>query len=127
LNKRVIDLIGQAQFDTETFIELVERIGASLPEIGPRRLADEIKFLIHPEPGSDRRPPIVDRWEAMPATTRVKTERLLQTNPSRSPQRWFNDAADLLERGRPIRKRGAPRSITQLFVSRIAKFGELWD
>jgi hypothetical protein len=121
LNKRVIDLIGQAQFDSETFIEIVERISAALPEIGPRRLADKIRFLIHPEPGSDRRPPVIDHWEAMPATTRVNAERMLQAKPSRSLLRWLNDVADLLQRERPIKKRGAPPSITQLFVSRIAK------
>jgi hypothetical protein len=51
----------------------------------------------------------------------VNAERMLQAKPSRSLLRWLNDAADLLERERPIRKLGAPRSITQLFVSRIAK------
>jgi hypothetical protein len=121
LNKRVIDLIGQAQFDSETFIEIIERISAALPEIGPRRLVDEIRFLIHPEPGSARRPPKIDHWEAMPATTRVKTELGLKAKTSRSLLRWLKNAADLLERERPIKKRGAPRSIMQLFVSRIAR------
>jgi len=121
LNKRVVDLFGQAQFDSETFIEIVERISAALPEIGPRRLADKVRFLIHPGPGSARRPPIIDQWEAMPATTRLKAEHMLQAKTSRSLRRWLNDAADFLEREQPTKRRGAPRSITQLFVSQIAK------
>jgi hypothetical protein len=120
LNKRVAGIIGQAQFDSEIFIEIVERISAALLEIGPRRLANNILSLIHPEPVWARRPPIIDQWEAMPATTRVKVEGLVQANPSRSLVRWLDKVADLLEREQPARKRGAPRSISQVFVARIA-------
>jgi hypothetical protein len=118
LNKRVVGIIGQARFDSETFIEVVETITAALPQIGPRRLAENILSLIHPEPGGTGRPPIIDQWEAMPATTRVKVEGMVR--PSRSLVRWLNNVADLLERERPARKQGAPRSISQAFVSRIA-------
>lgn len=82
LNKRVVGIIARAQFDSEAFIEIVETITAVLPQIGPRRLADAILSLFRPEP--DRRPPIIDQWEAMPATTRVKVEAMLGAKPSRS-------------------------------------------
>src|SRR5215467_4305976 len=118
LNKRVVAIIGQARFDSEIFIEIVETITAALPQIGPRRLADNIRSLIHPERGEARRQPIVDQWEAMPATTRVKVEGMVR--PSRSLVHWLDNVADLLERERPARKQGAPRSISQVFVSRIA-------
>ena len=120
LNKRVVGIIGQAQFDSEIFIEIVERVSAALPEIGPRRLADNIRSLIHPEPGGTRRPPIIDQWEAMPATTRVKVEAMLGGKPSRSLVGWLNNLANLLQEEQPARKRGAPRSIARVFVARIA-------
>ena len=120
LNKRVFAKIEGAPFDSETFIEVVETITASLPEIGPRRLADNIFSLIHPEPVGARRPPIINQRETMPATTRVKVEGMAQANPSRSLVPWLDDVANLLDRERPARKRGARRSITQVFVSRIA-------
>ena len=118
LNKRVVGIIARAQFDSEAFIEIVETITAVLPQIGPRRLADDIQALFRPEP--DRRPPIIDQWEAMPATTRVKVEAMLGAKPSRSLVGWLNDVADLLEEEQPACKRGAPRSISRVFVSRIA-------
>ena len=120
LNKQLVGIIDQAQFDSEIFIGIIETISATLPQIGPRRLADDILSLIHPEPGGTRRPPIIDQWEAMPATTRVKVEAMLGAKPSRSLVGWLNNVADLLEEEQPARKRGAPRSISRVFVSRIA-------
>jgi hypothetical protein len=115
LSKRVVGIIGQARFDSE---RIVETITAALPQIGPRRLADNILSLIRPERGEARRQPIIDQWEAMPATTRVKVEGMVR--PSRSLVHWLDNVANLLERERPARKQGAPRSISQVFVSRIA-------
>jgi hypothetical protein len=83
-------------------------------------LADNVLSLIHPESGAAKRPPIIDQWEAMPATTRMKVEGMVHANPSRSLVRWLDNVADLLEREQPAAKRGAPRSISQVFVSRIA-------
>jgi hypothetical protein len=120
LNKRVGVIIGGTQFDSEIFIEIVETITAALPEIGPRRLAENILSLIHPEPDEARRAPIIDQWEAMPATTRVKVEGMVPANPSRSLVRWLDKVADLLEVEQPARKRGAPRSISRAFVWHIA-------
>jgi len=120
LNKRVFAKINQAPFDSEAFIDIIEAIEQTLPEVGPRRLADNVLSLMHPEPGAGRRAPIIDAWEAMPAVTRVKVEAVVQDNPSQSLVSWLNDVAGLLERERPARKRGAPRSISQAFVSRIA-------
>jgi hypothetical protein len=120
LNKRVVGIIGEARFDSEIFIEIVETITAALPKIGPRRLADNVLSVIHPQPGKASRSPIVDHWEAMSATTRVKVEGMVQANPSRSLVRWLDNVANLLERERPTRKRGGPYSISQRFVSRIA-------
>jgi hypothetical protein len=120
LNVRVSPILGRAPFDSETFIEIIEEITATLPELSPRRLADEIFSLIHSDAAGTRRPLIVDQWEAMPATTRVTIEGVLQANSSRSLVGWLDDVAGLLDRNRPARKRGAPRSLTQIFVSRVA-------
>ena len=70
--------INQAPFDAEAFIDVIETIEQTLPEVGPRRLADNVLSLIHPEPGAGRRAPIIDAWEAMPAVTRVKVEAVVQ-------------------------------------------------
>jgi hypothetical protein len=120
LNERVLAIIDQTPFDSETFIEIIESISATLPEIAPRRLADDIFSLIHSEPAGARRPLIVDQWEAMPATTRVTVEGMVQAIPSGSLVRWLNAVAGVLDRERPAHKRGAPRSITRVFVSRVA-------
>ena len=121
LNKRVSAILRQATFDSEVFIEIVETITAALPKVAPRRLADNVFSIIHPELREGRRSPLIDQWEAMPATTRMKVEGLMQqANPSTSLVKWLNRLVDLLGRERPARKRGAPRSITQAFVSRTA-------
>ena len=91
LNKRVSAILRQATFDSEVFIEIVETITAALAGIAPRRLADNVFSIIHPEPGEGRRPPIIDQWEAMPATTRVTVEDLMQqAKPSTSLVQWLN-------------------------------------
>jgi hypothetical protein len=120
LNKRVSAKINQAPFDSEAFIDIIETIEHALPRIGPRRLADNVLSLIHPEPGVGRRAPIIDAWEAMPAVMRVKVEAMVQDDSSRSLVSWLDNVARLLERERPARQRGAPRAIPQVFVSRIA-------
>ena len=120
LNKRVFAKIHETPFDSEVFIEIIETLAAALPEIGPCRWADDVLSLIHPEPGDVRRPPIIDQWEVMPATTRVKVEGMVQTIPSRSLVRWLDDVAGLLDQERPARNRGAPPSIARVFVSRVA-------
>src|SRR5262245_2776938 len=106
LNTRVAGIIGAAPFDSETLIEIVETISLTLLEVGPRRLAHNVLSLIHREPDGARRPPIIDQWEAMPATTRVKVEGMVHANPSRSLVLWLDNVADLLEREQPAAKRG---------------------
>jgi hypothetical protein len=120
LNKRVLAKIDQTPFDSEVFIEIIERLAAALAGIGPRRLAHNVLSLIHPEPGGRKRPQIIDQWEGMPAAMRVKVEGMVQVIPARSLARWLDDVADLLERERPARRRGAPRSTARAFVSRVA-------
>jgi hypothetical protein len=121
LNKKLFAKISQASFDSEVFIEIIEAIKQALPEIGPRRLADNVLSVIHPEPNAGRRAPVIDAWEAMPAVMRVKVEATVQGNPSRSLVSWLDNVLRILERERPARKQGAPRSVTQAFVSQIAR------
>jgi hypothetical protein len=120
VNKRVFAKIDGTPFDSEVFIEVIETLAAALPDVAPRRLADNVLSLIHLEPGGARRPPIIDQWEAMPATTRVKVERMVNDIPSRFLVRWLNHVAGLLEQERPAPKRGAPSSVARVFVSRVA-------
>jgi hypothetical protein len=118
LNKRVLAKIDQTSFDSEVFIEIIETLAAALADIGPRRWADNIRSLTHPEPG--RRSPVIDQWEGMPAAMRMSVEGMVQAIPPRSLTHWLDDVADLLGRERPARKRGAPRSTARAFVSRVA-------
>ena len=121
LNDRVFGVLEQQIFDTEIFIDLIETIVATLPELAPRRLASDVLSLINPELSEGRRPPIIDLWETMPATTRVKIEDLVQKlKLTISVVGWLNCIADLLDRERPQRKRGAPRSTLQILVRRVA-------
>jgi hypothetical protein len=121
LNKRVSAILRQATFDSEVFIEIIDAITSTLPELAPRRTANHAFSIIHPEPADGRRSPIIDLWEAMPATTRLKVEGLMhQSKPSTSLVQWLNRLVDLLGRFRPARKVGAPSSIAQAFVLRVA-------
>jgi hypothetical protein len=118
LNKRAFAIVEQSPFDTEVFIEIIETLVAVLPVIGPRRLADNVLSLIHPDPSAVRRPPIIDQWEGMPGTTRTKVEGMVQAIRSRSLMRWLQKLADVVDQERPVRQR--PRSVAQIFVARVA-------
>jgi hypothetical protein len=121
LNKRVLPKVGQSPFDSEVFIEVIMELVVALPGISPRQLADNVLSLIHPERDGGMRPAIFDQWEAMPATMRLKVERMVQTIPSRSLVDWPRRVADLLDRERPARKRAC--STVRAFVSRVAAVG----
>lgn len=119
LNKRVSTILRQTTFDSEVFIEIIDAITATLPELAPRRTANHVLSIIHPEPTDGLRSPIIDLWEAMPAATRLKVELLIQQSmPSTSLVEWLNRLAGLL--GCYVRKVGAPRSIKREFVVRAA-------
>ena len=121
LNGRISATIRQPAFDTEVFIDLIQTIAAALTELSPQRRARDALAIIYRGPTEGERSPIVDLWEAMPATTRVRVEALTkQAKPSTSLVTWLNQLVDLLYRERPERKRGAPRSITRVFTSRTA-------
>jgi hypothetical protein len=121
LNGRISATIRQPAFDTEVFIDLIQTIAAALTELSPQRRARDELAIIYRGPTEGERSPIVDLWEAMPATTRVRVEALTkQAKPSTSLVTWLNQLVDLLYRERPERKRGAPRSITRVFTSRTA-------
>ncbi len=121
LNKRVSEIFRQATFDTEIFIEIIDAITSVLPQLAPRRTASHVFSIIHPEPTEGRRSPMIDQWETMPATTRLQIESLLQqSKPLASLVQWLNLVVDLLDYCRPAPRVGAPRSVSQPFVFRIA-------
>ena len=121
LNKGASAILRRGTFDSEVFIEIIETITAILPELAPRRRADHVSSIIHPELTDGRRAPIIDLWETMPATTRVSVEDLMQqTKPPTSLVHWLNGLVDLLDLARPTGRVGAPHSTTRAFVSRMA-------
>ena len=56
LNKRVFAKIDHAPFDSEIFIGVIETLAAALPDIGPRRLANNALSLIRHKPAIDPEP-----------------------------------------------------------------------
>jgi hypothetical protein len=125
LNKRVSAILRQATFDTEIFVEIIDAITSVLPQLAPRRTADHVFSIIHPDPTEGRRSPMIDQWETMPATTRPEIESLLQQNkPLTSLVQWLNLVIDLLDYCRPALRVGAPRAISQPFVLRVAAVWE---
>jgi hypothetical protein len=76
LNRRIRQVLREPIFDTEVFIDLTEAVAAVLPNLSPGRQAKNALAIIDPEPKGDRRPPIIDMWETMPATTRVIGRRI---------------------------------------------------
>lgn len=121
LNAQVCPILREGSFDTEVFIDVLEAVAAALLEISPRRLAEDVASIVYPE--TDRRPPMIEQWETMPAGTRLKVEDLMQQRQHSSLQEWLIELIELLDEHRPVRKRGAPRAIMSVFVSRVA---EIW-
>jgi hypothetical protein len=133
LNKRVSAVLEKQMFDTEVFIDVIETIAVTLPELSPTRIAEDVRSRIYPSLPAFKnakppphitesgRPPLINLWESMPATTRVGVERLIQQGKlSTSLVGWLNNVANLLARQRPKRKRGAPRATSQLFIWQVA-------
>jgi hypothetical protein len=69
-------IIRQPAFDTEVFIDLIQTIAAALTESSPQRRARDALAIIYRGPTEGGRSPVVDLWEAMPATSRVSVEAL---------------------------------------------------
>jgi hypothetical protein len=119
LNKRVAGALDQPTFDSDVFISVIEITEASLREVSPRRLADDALFKIRPEGIEDRTPPIISLWEALPASTRLDVERLMQEKKVTALTGWLTTLADLLQERRPALKLGSPRSSSQRFLRRV--------
>lgn len=75
LNTRMADITKGEIFDTEIFVECINCIEACLPELSPKKRSEEALLTLHPENSWKLAPPIVKRWEAIPYSTRNRTER----------------------------------------------------
>jgi hypothetical protein len=116
----VSTLLRHPAFDTEVFIDLIETIIATLPSLSPRRRAEEALVIVRPELTEGERSPIINLWEAMPATTRMKVEGMMRHAKPASVVAWLNGVAARLDRERPTQKLGGPLSSLRCFVSRMA-------
>jgi hypothetical protein len=128
LNKRAAAAFSRQPFDTEVFIEVLETVKSTLPELSPKRFADEACLLIdQPLPhfkdvklflAKPPRPLIIEHWESIAGETRVAVERLMQElRPPTSLGEWLTSLADLLDQERPVRKRAS--SVNRQFVTRV--------
>jgi hypothetical protein len=116
LNRRMADVMMSGVFDTEIFIELVDCLAACLPQLFPKKLADDALLLLLAETSPEAKSPIVGLWEAIPSKTRSRVERELE---SRLPMRGvalLRLIPELLDNHRLVPRLGAPTSPKAEFV-----------
>jgi len=122
LNSQVTALLGRSEFDTEVFIDVIDTIATVLPALSPRRNAEKALKIVHPAPDlmRDRRSPMIDWWETMPATIRREIERTLSNEkPSASVAAWLDRLVVLLNReaGQSAPQYSAKRQFISLVAS----------
>lgn len=116
LNKRMDETTTSGVFDTEVFIELIKCLASCLPELSPRKRADEAKFLLLEGASPEGESPIVRLWEAMPSKTRSGAEHELTSKLPMSGVALLYLVPVLLNRHRPKVRLGAPPSPTFEFI-----------
>jgi hypothetical protein len=116
LNRRIADITRSGVFDTEVFIEVVDCLAACLPQLSPKKLADEALLLLLAGASPEVKSPIIGLWEAIPSVTRSRVERQLTTRPPKSGVALLNLIPALLNSHRPFAPLGAPASPKFEFV-----------
>ncbi len=131
LNKLVA---GQdwANFDSETFSELIHAIIHALSTSSPMCVANRARSaIVEPLRASKHLavvqivrtapPMILDLWEVIPAQTRTQVEAGLRMPPTQRPAiKFFNRLVFLLEKFRPQLEKGRRRAIEGRFGQRLA-------
>jgi hypothetical protein len=102
LNRNTAHL-SQDFFDTESFFNLIN----CLSEVSPEAL-----HIIKPE----KEESLLQRWEHIPAVTRVRAEQRIASSTSLSAVELLQLLPNLLREFRPVAQRGAPRSLRFEYV-----------
>jgi hypothetical protein len=116
LNKRIAGITKNGVFDTEVFAELVDSIADCLPQLSPKKLANEALSHLLADTPCGGRPPIVRLWETIPSITRSRVERKIEASLSQSGVALLRSIPELLDSYRPSIGLGAPASPNFQFV-----------
>ena len=119
LNRRVADIMMSGVFDTEVFIELIDCLAACLPQLSPKKLADDALLLLLAGTSPEAKSPIVGLWEAVPSKTRSRVERELESRLPMSGVALLRLIPGLLDSHRLMPRLGAPASPKAEFVREL--------
>ena len=126
LNAIVAEYTAQF-FDTETFSALIYALAAALPELGPKRRAqDVLNGIYQPVVGIVRTSPpeLIELWESLSAETRRQVEKEVRALATKkSAVEFFRKLIDLLNRFLPQAKRGRLQTIQRRYIHRV---GQIW-
>jgi hypothetical protein len=117
------DIMMSGVFDTEIFIELIDCLAVCLPQLSPKKLANDALLLLQAEISPEANSPIVDLWEAIPSETRSRVERELESQLPMSGVALLCLIPGLLYSHRLTLRLGAPASPESEFVR---EFDRIW-
>jgi hypothetical protein len=118
LNRKTAHLVKQDFFDTELFFDLINLFRACLSEVSPKKTADDARRIIEPQDGESS-PRILSLWESIPAVTRVRVERRIESFPRVSGVELLRALPNLLREFRPATRHGAPPPLRFEYVRAI--------
>jgi hypothetical protein len=126
LNAIVAEYAAQF-FDTETFSALIYALADALPELEPKRRAqDVLKAVYQPVAGIVRTSPpeLIELWESLCAETRRQVEREVRALATKkSAVEFFRKLIVLLNKFLPRAIRGRLQTIQSHYIHRV---GEIW-
>jgi hypothetical protein len=127
INERIARITKIGVFDTEVLMELADCIANCLPQLSPKKTADEALSLLLPEnswaekPRFAAQPPIVELWEAIPSITRSRVERKIEARLQLRGIALLRSIPAVLRCYRPSTRFGAPASPNFQFVREADK------
>ena len=116
LNKRMAGITKNGVFDTEVINELVDSVAECLPQLSPKKLAEEAFSLLLAETPCGERSHVSRLWEAIPSITRSRVEREIEASLPQSGMALLRTIPTLLNSHRPSIRLGAPASPNFQFV-----------
>lgn len=124
LNAIVVEYTAQF-FDTETFSPLICALADALPELGPKRRAQDVLNTIYrPVAGIVRTSPpeLIELWESISAETRRQVEKEVRALAvKRSAVEFFRKLIILLNKFLPQANLGRMPTIQRRYIERVSK------
>jgi hypothetical protein len=116
LNQRIAGITKNGGFDTEVFAELLDSVADCLPQLSPKKLANEALLHLLAETPCWGRPDVIGLWEAIPSITRSSVERKIEASLPQSGVALLRSIPTILKSYRPSIRLGAPASPNFQFV-----------